>query len=130
MRKTLCRAATAALVVVFSVAGTENRAQPARDARRNKVVEAVEKTKKGIVAIKVNKDGEWGAREVVGSGVIVDERGYVVTNHHVIASAKGITVRLADGKRMRAQVYADDPAHDLAILRLPSGHKLQALLAP
>ncbi|MGB5602026.1 MAG: trypsin-like peptidase domain-containing protein, partial [Gammaproteobacteria bacterium] len=39
-----------------------------------------------------------------GSGVILDQRGYVVTNHHVIAKAKKVTVNLNDGRTAEAQV--------------------------
>src|SRR4051812_36223263 len=135
MRKMLCRAAVAALVVVSAGAGTGTVAQPregregreGRESRENWVVRAVKKNKKGIIAIKVLKNGEWGPKEIIGTGVVIDERGYAVTNHHVITSAERIVVRLADGTSVRGTVYADDPAHDLAILRLSGKSGLQAL---
>jgi serine protease Do len=114
----------AALVVVLGGAGTESQAQYSR---RTPIVEAVQKTRPSIVTIKVLKQGQWGAREVVGTGVIVDERGYAVTNRHVVARAQSLTVHLSDGSSIRASVHTEDPRHDLAILRLQSGRKYQAL---
>jgi serine protease Do len=127
MRSRFYRAA-ALVAVVLGGAGAGDRAEAAPSkSRRNKVVEAVKKTRRGIVTVKVEKRGNWGRKEVVGTGVIVDERGYVVTNHHVVTSAEQITVHLHDGTAVRAKVHTDDPRHDLAILHLPGQGKLQAL---
>ncbi|NVJ61417.1 MAG: trypsin-like peptidase domain-containing protein [Gammaproteobacteria bacterium] len=52
----------------------------------------------------------------VGSGVIVDSRGYVVTNYHVIRDAKSIKVQLSDGRQKIATVIGSDPFTDLALL--------------
>jgi len=54
-----------------------------------------------------------------GSGVIVDaERGYVLTNNHVIANAREITVTLKDGRRLDAKVVGTDPPTDIGVLRI------------
>lgn len=53
-----------------------------------------------------------------GSGVILDPRGYIVTNQHVIAGAAEVTVQLADGRRARARVVGSDPDTDLAVLQV------------
>ena len=68
--------------------------------------------------------GELGPRyrqrleQSLGSGVIVDSAGQVVTNHHVIADAAAIRVQLADGREADAQVIGRDPDTDLALLRI------------
>jgi Do/DeqQ family serine protease len=54
----------------------------------------------------------------LGSGVIVDAKGTIVTNQHVIAGADSIRVQLADGRIADAAVVGQDPDTDLAILRL------------
>ena len=53
-----------------------------------------------------------------GSGVIIDARGYVVTNQHVIANANEVTVQLADGRSARARIVGSDPDTDLAVLKI------------
>jgi serine protease Do len=90
-------------------------------------VEAVQKTRAGIVAVKAEKKGSWGRKESAGTGVIVDERGFVVTNRHVVASADRVVVHFADGGELTATVLAEDAAHDLAVLRVASQRPLQAL---
>jgi S1-C subfamily serine protease len=68
--------------------------------------------------------GELGPRyrqrleQSLGSGVIVDASGQVVTNHHVIANAAAIRVQLADGREADAKVIGRDPDTDLALLRI------------
>lgn len=52
------------------------------------------------------------------SGFIVDRRGYVVTNNHVISDAKEITVRLIDGREFVATVVGSDPNTDIAVLKI------------
>jgi serine protease DegS len=54
----------------------------------------------------------------LGSGVIVDEQGHIVTNHHVIANADEIRVQLADGRTAVATIVGRDPDTDLAVLQI------------
>jgi len=57
----------------------------------------------------------------LGSGVIVDAQGTIVTNQHVIAAADSIRVQLADGRIADATIVGQDPDTDLAILNLKIG---------
>jgi serine protease DegQ len=57
-------------------------------------------------------------REGLGSGVIVGEEGYILTNHHVIESVDQIEVALADARKVRARVVGADPETDLAVLKI------------
>ena len=65
-----------------------------------------------------------GPREEVtsGSGVIITEDGYVVTNYHVIAGATEIEVKLNDQKTYKAQLVGSDPATDIALLKVDAQH--------
>ena len=55
----------------------------------------------------------------LGSGVIVDAAGHVITNHHVVQGADEIRVQLADGRIATPEIVGMDPDTDLAILRVP-----------
>lgn len=125
MRKQVYRAVVTALVVgVLGGAGTESKAQYNRE---TPIVRAVKKTRQGIITIKVKKQGSWSGKDIVGTGVIVDERGYAITNCHVVSGAGTLSVSLCDGTRVAAEVYTEIPGHDLAILKLASGRKYHAL---
>jgi serine peptidase DegS len=54
----------------------------------------------------------------LGSGVVIDRRGYVVTNWHVIRGAEEIRVQLADGRVATPQIVGSDPDTELALLRI------------
>jgi len=57
----------------------------------------------------------------LGSGVIVDaEKGYVLTNNHVIARADEIAVGLKDGRSLQAKLIGTDPDTDLAVIQIPA----------
>jgi Do/DeqQ family serine protease len=61
----------------------------------------------------------------LGSGVIIDKRGLVLTNFHVIRGADEITVRLSDKREYRGQVMGTDPKTDLAVVRFQPDHELK-----
>ncbi|HKM52734.1 MAG TPA: trypsin-like peptidase domain-containing protein [Isosphaeraceae bacterium] len=63
----------------------------------------------------------------MGSGVIVDARGYILTNHHVVDKVEGIEVQLADGTKYSGQVLQFDPVMDLALLKIEPAQPLKAI---
>ncbi len=62
----------------------------------------------------------------LGSGFIIDSSGYIVTNHHVIAEADEITVRLSDDTSLKAKLIGSDEKTDLALLKVESDKPLPA----
>ncbi len=54
----------------------------------------------------------------MGTGIIIDERGYIVTNHHVIDGVQSIQVTLEDGASYQARVFNSDKMTDLAIIKV------------
>jgi serine protease Do len=70
--------------------------------------------------------GEMPDREYkqmgLGSGVIIDPKGYILTNEHVINDADKITVTLPDAREFRGEVKGRDPRSDLAIIKINAGN--------
>jgi len=54
----------------------------------------------------------------IGTGFLIDEKGHVITNYHVVAGATEIEVLMADGKRFQALLVGTEPRTDLALLRI------------
>lgn len=63
----------------------------------------------------------------LGSGVIVDGRGIIITNNHVVANASSITVTLTDRRRFPAKLLGTDPASDIAVLKIDATEALPTL---
>jgi S1-C subfamily serine protease len=96
-----------------STAGTTSPTTTA--ATLNTVREAVvAKVKPSVVEVYVTL--AQGA--ALGSGVIIDSRGYIVTNNHVVSGASSIQVILSNGTKEPAQLTGTDAADDLAVLKI------------
>ncbi len=59
-----------------------------------------------------------GNVEGMGSGIVIDARGYILTNNHVVEGARKLVVRLHDDRELPAEVVGVDPATDLAVVRI------------
>ncbi|MCL4352259.1 MAG: trypsin-like peptidase domain-containing protein [Firmicutes bacterium] len=66
----------------------------------------------------------------IGSGVIIDRQGDIVTNYHVVAGASSVTVVLSNGARYRARIIGVDPPTDLAVIRINANHLIPVTFAP
>ncbi|MGA2199185.1 MAG: trypsin-like peptidase domain-containing protein [Nitrososphaerales archaeon] len=92
-------------------------------ALESQVTGAIEKLSESVVGIdstKLTRDYRFGLVPIEGqgSGVIIDPRGTIVTNHHVIDDASKVQVHLKDGRSLVGEVIGSDPATDLALVRV------------
>ncbi|MEG5546971.1 serine endoprotease DegP [Enterobacter asburiae] len=77
-------------------------------------------------------DSQGGGQQqkfmALGSGVIIDaEKGYVVTNNHVVDNANSIKVQLSDGRKFDAKVVGKDPRSDIALIQIQDPKNLTAI---
>jgi S1-C subfamily serine protease len=96
-----------------------NNAQPAIPALSGNNTESVReavitKVRPSVVQINV----ATGRGSGIGSGVIVDKRGYIVTNNHVVQGAQTIQVVLSNSLKLQGQLVGTDPADDLAVVKI------------
>ena len=114
------------LLVVFVIGGfagwvyagtkSNSSASPANATALETQMEGVAaKVKPSIVEVYVTLPKNQAA---IGSGVIVDSRGYIVTNNHVVSGALSIQVVLSNGTKEAAQLAGADPNYDLAVLKI------------
>jgi len=64
----------------------------------------------------------------MGSGFIINKKGYIVTNNHVISKAEDIVVKLSDGKTKKAEVVGTDPEIDIAVLKIEPERDLPTVI--
>lgn len=100
--------------------------------RRSAVVRAVERARPSVVNITgqklVPRDDQFSNERKrvngMGTGVVVDPRGYVLTNYHVVEGVRRIRVTLANGQAYIARLVAHDPTTDLAIIKIPVTYRM------
>jgi Do/DeqQ family serine protease len=113
-------------------------------ARRTPLVQAVDRARAAVVNINAQEvvraaaaDDPWSlffhggrgrdqVRTSLGSGFVFDERGYVLTNYHVVARGSRIQVGFDDGSDYTARVVGTDPGGDLAVLKIQGEKKFPA----
>jgi serine protease Do len=96
------------------------------------LVNAVDKVSKSVVniaSVRMLHDQLFRVFPVegVGSGVIIDEKGYILTNNHVIDDAERLKVTLTDGRVLKGRVAGSDEVTDLAVLKVESDQPLPAV---
>jgi len=95
------------------------------------LINAVEKVSKSVVniaSVRMLHDQLFRVFPVegVGSGVVIDEKGYILTNNHVIDDAERLKITLPDGSVLRGRVVGSDEATDLAVVKVESKQPLSA----
>lgn len=108
------------------------------DLRETPIVRAIRSARPAVVNIRgekalvttvANSTRPDFSRRVngMGTGVVIDERGYIVTNHHVVDGVREIEVTLYDGTRYIAKLVARDPKTDLAIIKVDPDQPMQVI---
>ncbi len=120
-RKALSAAFLAA--ALLSSAPSAVSARPAPD----NFADLVDKVAPSVVNISVNGGAAGDDANSLGSGFIIDSKGIIVTNNHVVADSDDIVVVLWNGEQLRARVAGRDPATDIAILRVTPRAPLSAV---
>ncbi|QOJ15822.1 MAG: trypsin-like peptidase domain-containing protein [Planctomycetia bacterium] len=132
-----------ALLLAAPAAAQSPEPDPPIDRRRTPVVEVFERARASVVNISTSRRVQYRYRPSfaspfddvfnfgaprandavtsVGSGALIHEAGYVVTNAHVVAQATDVRVTFADNSTRPAQIVAVDSDHDLAVLRIGGG---------
>ena len=104
--------------------------------RRSAIVRAVQQARPSVVNIhgqKVVRGGDQysteAARRVngMGTGVVIDGRGYVLTNYHVVDGVRRIRVTTSNGRALIARLVAHDPATDLAVIKIPVTRRMPTI---
>lgn len=90
------------------------------DAYSRAVTGVAQKVGPAVVSIRVFKGGGEIGGEGSGSGFIIDQSGFIVTNNHVVEGARQIEVTLTDGRSVTGRVVGTDPATDLALVKIPA----------
>jgi serine protease Do len=115
-------------ILLASFSGTGR----ADDPRDTPLVKAIRRARPAVVNIHSEKTAPYTpgdpaftsathrGRKIngMGTGVIIDERGYIVTNHHVVNGVDSLRVTLDNGSNYVASVISEDPVRDLALLKI------------
>ncbi|MEW6442960.1 MAG: trypsin-like peptidase domain-containing protein [bacterium] len=147
----LCRTLAAAWLILNALPGTAAAAEPVPVSRRSPVVELVDRCSPAVVNISTETEEAQPAypflggprdpvldeffnrffapqrerpfqRRSLGSGVLIDGKGHVLTNYHVVLKASRIHATLVSGKEYPADLVGSDPGSDLAVLRITLEH--------
>lgn len=105
--------------------------------RQTPLVQAVERAKTAVVNIHTEKSGKdsdniFGtgkSRRItgMGTGIVLDPRGYIITNYHVVADVEKLEISLIDGPRMDARLITFDRGHDLALIKADYPRELDVM---
>lgn len=128
---------TLCTVVLFTGFSADCKISTASDLRKTPLVRAIERAKTSVVNIHSEKTartddslfGSGKSRKVngMGTGIVVDPRGYIVTNHHVVDGVDSLRVTMLDGATFSARVISSNQSEDLAIIKINPTKKLTVM---
>jgi len=120
------------LILLFSLFSVEQAFSVTEDEKNN--ISVYEKVADGVVNVTstaIQMDFFFNAfpTQGSGSGSIIDAKGHILTNHHVVANAQKLEVTLADGSKWPAKLIGSDPDSDLAVIKIDAPkEKLKVIL--
>jgi putative serine protease PepD len=103
--------------------GSTTNPQPGAPGSETQREAVIAKIQPAVVQINISGGG-------LGSGVIIDPRGYIITNNHVVQGAKRAEVILYGGESLAAQIVGTDPPDDLAVVRVIPPSNVKLTVAP
>ncbi len=136
MTKFLIRVGLCVALSVGTYVPADDTVTPPPSLRRTAQVAALDRIMKSAVDIHTEKQPgpatvlfQSGRPKIngMGTGIIIDERGYIVTNHHVIDGVQTIQVTLSDGTAYQARVFNSDKTSDLAIIKIDTPASLPVM---
>jgi serine protease Do len=142
VRATSARLAiTSLLAACLALIGIERtNAHEVSAQRLTPVVLAVRQARAAVVSIRGQKlvsepsssdssDATEAPRQVngMGTGTVIDDRGYILTNFHVVSDVRRIEVTMDDGRQCIAELIANDAVADLAIIKIPASKPLTVI---
>jgi serine protease Do len=124
--------------LVFLTITFQERFATCSELRSTPIVKAVQNVRDSVVSIRGEKSlsavasqaaGADANRRVngMGTGVVIDSRGYIITNHHVVDGVKDIQITLYNGDHFSARLVARDMETDLAIIKIDSKKDFPAI---
>ncbi|MFO0942561.1 MAG: trypsin-like peptidase domain-containing protein [Pirellulales bacterium] len=122
-----------AVLTLATLPMSQSFAQERSSARYTATVRAIENAEPSVVNIEGNKVSKAnGAKSEatvngMGAGVIIDSRGYILTNQHVVQDVKRIDVTLNDGTQHTGRLVARDTDTDLAIIKIDANRPLPVI---
>lgn len=151
--KTRHRKTVLVLVLAMALAVTARAELTGRSALSERFVEVVKRVRPAVVSISMEKAvkgyvhpyvdhpfferffgpggkgrGEERRQRGLGSGVVLDKAGYILTNNHVVEGADKIVVVLADDRKFEAEIIGLDPRTDLAVIKIEAPELRSAVL--
>ncbi len=140
MRRAHCLRTLVLAFIVLGLRGAwalpECLADDAADGRRSQIVVAVESARPAIVNIHGEKTVAAADQRTVdasrrvngmGTGVILDPAGYIITNHHVVDGVRKITVTTSDARSYTARLISHDTKTDLAIIKVEGAESMPVI---
>lgn len=120
-----------AVLLLLCAAGATALAQ--RTAEENNTIEVFKRAAPAVVHVRsvhLHDGSKPTPGEGAGSGFVIDQEGYVLTNYHVIAESRQVRLLVSGGREFGAKLIGTAPAFDIALLRIETDDQIRSQLSP